>query len=125
VTSDILTKLEVVSKCAKPAAALVAELNRIAAEGVQPEAARDTAQAQRLAEGLAEDLAHTKAELEARIAKQEDAAYRQAALPSDTEAKKFLRYERDTFRKLQRAADAMARRWGRAPTLQRPERKTL
>ncbi len=83
----------------------------------------DTTKLQRLAEGLAKDLADTKAELQARIIKQEDAAYRQAALPSDAEAKKFLRYERDTYRKLQRAADAITRRWGHAPALQRPERK--
>jgi hypothetical protein len=74
--------------------------------------------------GPGQGLADTKAALRARIAKQEDAAYRQAALPSDAEAKKFLRYERDTYRKLQRVADAITRRWDRAPALRQPERKT-
>jgi hypothetical protein len=123
ITSATLTKLQVVFESSEPAAALIAELRRITAEAAQPEAAVDIAQAQRLAEGLAKDLADTKAELRARIAKQKDAAYRQAALPSDAEAKKFLRYERDTGRRLQRAADAITRRFGRAPVLQRPERK--
>ncbi len=123
ITSATLTKLQVVFESSEPAAALIAELRRITAEAAQPEAAVDIAQAQRLAEGLGKDLADTKAELRARIAKQKDAAYRQAALPSEAEAKKFLRYERDTDRKLQRAAEAIRRRFGRAPVLQRPERK--
>ena len=123
ITSATLTKLQVVFESSEPAAALIAELRRITAEAAQPEAAVDIAQAQRLAEGLAKDLAATKAELLARIAKQEDAAYRQAALPSDGEAKKFLRYERDTGRNLKHTADAIARRFGRAPVLQRPGRK--
>ena len=122
-TSATLTELQAVFESSEPAAALIAELRRITAEAAQPEAAADIAQVQRLAEGLAKDLADTKAELQARIAKQEDAAYRQAALPSDAEAKKFLRYERDTCRKLQRAADAITRRWGRAPALGRSARR--
>lgn len=124
ITAATLTQLQAVFESSGPAAALIAELRRLTAEAAQPEAAVDSAQAQRLAEDLAKALADTKAELRARIAKQEDAAYRQAALPSDAEAKKFLRYERDTSRKVQRAADAITRRWGHAPALQRPERKT-
>jgi hypothetical protein len=123
-TSATLTELQAIFESSAPAAALIAELRRISAEAAQPEAARDIAQAQRLAADLAADLEQAEAELRARIAKQEDAAYRQAALPGDAEAKKFLRYERDTFRKVKDAADAITRRWGRAPALQRPERKT-
>ncbi len=124
ITSATLTQLQAVFESSGPAATLIAELRRITAEAAQPEAIVDTAQAQRLAEGLAKDLADTQAELRARIAKQEDAAYRQAALPSDAEAKKFLGYDRGTGGKVERSADAIRRRWGRAPALQRPERKT-
>lgn len=123
VTGATLTKLQVVFESSAPAAALIEDLRRIAATTAEPPAAGDVAKAQRLGEALAKELADTKAEVEARIAKQADAAYRRAALPTDAEAKTFLRYERDTFRKLRRAAETIERRWGRAPGLPRRERK--
>jgi hypothetical protein len=123
VTAETLTELQAVFESSAPAAALIAELRRIAAEAAQPAAAGDPAQAQRLAADLAADLETTKATLRARIAKQEDAAYRQAALPSDAETTKFLRHDRDTFRKVQRTAEAIERRSGRAPAPRWAERK--
>jgi hypothetical protein len=123
VTGVTLTKVQAVFESSAPAAALIEDLRRIAATTAEPAAAGDVAQAQRLGEALAKELADTKAEVEARIAKQADAAYRRAALPTDAEAKTFLRYERDTFRKLRRAAETIERRWGRAPGLPRRERK--
>jgi hypothetical protein len=125
VTPGTLTELEAVVDCSESAAAaLIAEMRRITAEADEPGSNVDVGKAQQLAETFAQDLADTKAALEARIDKQVDAAYRQAALPSDAESKKFVRHDRDTLRNVRRVRDAIARRWGRAPARPRAARKT-
>lgn len=122
VAARTLTELEAALGSSSPLTVLIADLRALtAAVDGDAEKVVDLGAAQRLVDRLAKELADTKTEWQARIARQQDAAYRLAALPSDSDAKRFLRYERDTFRKLQRAAATLERRWGRAPVLPRPK----